>query len=70
LYFGCLTNALASCVASGATEVEPLRVIVAAEEEAAVTSEALRASAAKTARGRLRVILGYLSSRRDRERLD
>ncbi len=49
LFCGWLTKALASLVASGATEVEPLRVIVAAGAVAAVASEAQRASA-RTAR--------------------
>ena len=69
LYFGCLTKALASFVASGATEVEPLIVIVAAEAAEAVASEALSASAMTTARGRLRVILGIRSSGRVRGKL-
>jgi hypothetical protein len=42
LYFGCLTKALASRVASGAIEVDPLIVIVAAEAGTALQSATWR----------------------------
>ena len=51
LFWGWLTKALASLVASGATEVEPLIVIVAAEAVAAVASDALSASAVDGGKG-------------------